>query len=167
MDLDDLRRELRTRAADPGRTSMPDRLAGVRGKVRVARRRKAVAAGAAVLASVSVIGVGWAQMLGGGDQVAGEFVRFPDHVNGDTLVRHKYNEGASHLTWSVTLDKLDVVPRVTCAVPSYADLPSTDPVMLSWTVGTQTVTGECASVLPAAGRSDDPGRLAGDRGQAR
>jgi hypothetical protein len=150
MDLDDLRRELRTRAAVPGRTSMPDRLAGVRGKVRAARRRKAVAAGAAVLASVSVLGVAWTQMLGGGDQVAGGFVRFPHQVNGDRLGQHKYNEGTSHLTWSVRLDELDVVPRVTCAVPPYAALPSTDlPVMLTWTVGTQSVSGECASVLPA------------------
>lgn len=150
MNLDDLRRELRTRAGDPGRTSMPDRLAGVRGKVRAARRRKAIAAGAAVLASVSVIGVAWAQILGGSNQVAGGFVRFPHEVNGDTLVQHKYNEGASHLNWSVTLDSLDVVPRVTCALPPAADLPTTDlPVMLKWTIGSSTVSGECVSVLPA------------------
>jgi hypothetical protein len=150
MDLDDLRRELRARAADPGRTSMPDRLAGVRGKVRTARRRKAAAAGAAVLASVSVLGVAWAHILGGGDQVAG-FEPFPDHVNGDRLVEHKYNEGgASHLTWTVTLDGLDMVPRVTCAVPPGAVLPRSDePVMLTWRIGTRTVSEECASVLPA------------------
>ncbi|HYJ66328.1 MAG TPA: hypothetical protein VEX15_01560 [Nocardioidaceae bacterium] len=151
MDLDDLRRELRTRAADPGSTPMPDRLAGVRGKVRAARRRKAAAAGAAALASVSVLGVAWAQTLDGGDQVAdAKLVSFPEQLNGDLLIDEHYNEsGTSQLTWSVTLDGLDVVPRVTCALPSDADLPSTsERVMVVWNAGGTTVSTECASVLP-------------------
>jgi hypothetical protein len=159
MDLDDLRRELKARATDPGSTPMPDRLAGVRGKVRAARRRKTAAAGAAVLASVSVLGVAWAQVLDDGDQVAGtEFVPFPDQVNGDVLIDQKYNDtGASELTWSVTLDGLDVVPRVTCALPSDAVLPRTDgPVMLTWKVGGSVVSTECASVLPADAQPAGP-----------
>jgi hypothetical protein len=152
MDLDDLRRELRARAADPGSTPMPDRLTGVRGKVRAARRRKAAAAGAAVLASVSVLGVAWVQTLDEGDRVAGtEFVEFPEQINGDLLIDEQYNEsGASQLTWGVTLNGLDVVPRVTCALPDNADLPRGDlPVMVEWKVGSTTVSTECASVLPA------------------
>jgi hypothetical protein len=161
MNLDDLRRELRSRAAEPGSTPMPDRLAGVRGKVRSARRRKAAATGAAVLASVSVLGLGWVQVWDGDDpEVAGgEFVPLPERINGDLLVDEKYSEpGASELSWDIRVDDLNVLTHVTCHLPDDAVLPNGDaPVFLWWGVGGTEQYGSQCGADPVSGlQSDGP-----------
>jgi hypothetical protein len=161
MNLDDLRRELRTRAAEPGPASMPERLAGVRSKVRAARRRKAAATGAAVLASVSVLGLVWGPLWqGGGDDVAeGEFVPLPTQIHGDRLIDAEYNDSDSgQLSWSVTLDDLGVIARVTCHLPDNVVLPHGDaPVMLRWGVdGSLTYGSECGSAGVSNLQPDGP-----------
>jgi hypothetical protein len=151
MNLDDLRRELRTRAAEPGPTSMPDRLAGVQTKVRAARRRKAAASGVAVLASVSVLGLAFAQVWDGdrAEVAETEFVPLPDRLHGDLLIHEQYNDpGESELSWDVTLnDDLRVVPHMTCQLPGDAVLPQGDgPVLLQWGVGgTSTFGSQCGA----------------------
>lgn len=168
MNLDDLRRELRHRAVEPGPTSIDDRLAGVRSKVVAARRRKVAAGGAAALASMAVIGVTWSQFVVDretGDDVAGTaFVPLPDQLNGDLLIEARYNEsGASDLQWKdATLDNRDVVATMTCQIPEDAQLPKPDlPVQLSWSIGGQSEqssscagTGDAAHSAFATTRSD-------------
>lgn len=159
MSLDDLRRELRNRAGDPGTTSMSDRLAGVQTKVAVARRRKAVATGVATLATLAVVGVAAPQLVGGdgGDEMAdAELVRMPESLNGDLQIAARYNEGAGELSWRVPLDDLDVVTRTTCVLPDDPSLPSPGaPVMLAWTIdGGGPVLGDYET---QCGIGDDPG----------
>jgi hypothetical protein len=119
MNLDDLRRELRNRAGEPGTTSMTDRLAGVQSKVVAARRRKAVASGVAVVASLAVVGLASTQLIDRDDDLANtDLVQMPDSLNGDSLIADGYNEsGESKLTVAARLDTLDVVVRAECALP--------------------------------------------------
>jgi hypothetical protein len=158
MNLDDLRRELRTRASEPGPTSMSDRLAGVQSKVTVARRRKAVASAAATLVTLTVVGFAATQFVGGGDgdeMADAELVQMPQELNGDLQIAARYNEGADDLSWTVPLDDLDVITRTTCLLPAGAALPNADaPVMLSWTIdGGTPVPGQYST---QCGTADDP-----------
>jgi hypothetical protein len=158
MNLDDLRRELRTRASEPLPTSMSDRLAGVQAKVTVARRRKAVASAAATLVTLTVVGFAATQFVGGGDgdeMADAELVQMPQELNGDLQIAARYNEGAGDLSWTVPLDDLDVVTRTTCLLPAGAALPNADaPVMLSWTIdGGTPVSGQYST---QCGTADDP-----------
>jgi hypothetical protein len=150
MNLDDLRRELQGRASDPGSTSMDDRLAGVRHKVVVARRRKQAAGGVAALASLAVIGVFWSQLVPGedGDHVATqEFAELPGQLNGDLRRDAVYNDdGASELQWDLTLDSYKYVATITCQIPDDAEIPNPDqPVQLAWTVGSSLRTEQCGA----------------------
>lgn len=150
MNLDDLRRELRTRATDPGSTPMDDRLSGVRHRVVVARRRKHAAGGVAALAALAVVGVTWSQLVpggGGGDVAEQEFAELPAQLNGDLLIDAAYNEdGASELQWETSLEKRNVVAAITCQIPEGAELPKPDlPVQLRWTVGESEVIPQCGA----------------------
>lgn len=132
MNLDDLRRELRNRAGEPGTTSMTDRLAGVQSKVVAARRRKAVASGVAV-ASVAVVGLASIQLIDRDDDLADtDLVQMPDSLNGDLLIADGYNDGGeSELSVDVPLDTLNVVTRAACALPDGIVPPERDePLML-------------------------------------
>ena len=160
MNLDDLRRELRTRAAEPGPTSMSDRLSGVQSKVSAARRRKAVASGAATLVTLTVVGFAATQIVGAGDgdeTADAELVQMPEELNGDLQIAARYNEGAGDLSWTVPLDDLDVVTRTTCVLPAGAALPNAAaPVMLSWTIeGSDSERPGTYSTQCGVG--DDPG----------
>jgi hypothetical protein len=153
MNLDDLRRELRNRAGEPGGTPMDDRLAGVRSKVVAARRRKAVASGVAAIASLAVIGVVSTQLvnLGRDDPKNTDLAHMPQSLNGDELVAARYNDGASQLSWTVKLEHLDVLTRATCVLPDGVVPPeSNDPLVLAWRIGSQQYTVAC-------GPEDDPG----------
>jgi hypothetical protein len=162
MNLDDLRRELRSRAAEPGSTSMDDRLVGVRTKVVAARRRKVATTSVAALASLAVIGVTLGQVVAGddgGEVAGGTFVPLPDQLNGDLLIDDAYNEpGASQLRWDVELDNLGVLAKTTCQIPEGTDLPSPDiPVLLWWSIdGTEVGGAECGDAGSAALRTDGP-----------
>jgi hypothetical protein len=133
MNLDDLRRELRDRAGEPGTTSMTDRLAGVQSKVVAARRRKAVASGVAVVASLAVVGLASTQLIDRDDDLANtDLVQMPDSLNGDLLIADGYNDnGESELSVTARLDTLDVVVRAACALPDGIVPPEPDePLML-------------------------------------
>ncbi len=133
MNLDDLRRELSNRAGEPGTTSMTDRLAGVQSKVVAARRRKAVASGVAVVASLAVVGLASTQLIDRGDDLANtDLVQMPDSLNGDLLIADGYNAGESELTVEARLDNLDVVSLAACALPDGIVPPEPDePLMLT------------------------------------
>jgi len=156
MNLDDLRRELRTRASEPGPASMSDRLSGVQSKVTAARRRKAVASGAATLVTLTVVGFAATQFVGGGDgdeMADAELVQMPEELNGDLQIAARYNEGAQDLSWTVPLDDLDVVTRTTCLLPADAAPPNADAlVMLSWTIdGGAPIPGQYSTQCGTAG----------------
>jgi hypothetical protein len=165
MNLDDLRRELQARAAEPGATSMSDRLTGVRSKVVAARRRKAVASGVAVVASLAVVGLASIPLIDRGDDDLADtdLVRMPESLNGDALITDGYNEGGeSELSVEARLDGLDVDVRAACALPDGVVPPEPDePLMLKVQIRNSISIFPCRPAAESGPVSVGPANRAG------